>query len=159
MNDSDRHAIIPAVWMIIRNQTGQVFLLRRHNTGWRDGYWTVPAGHVDAGEGPTAAAIRELKEEADVDVTAQSLRNPLIYFYPADDKQHERVSLFFEVQSYNGTPTNMEPHKADAGEWFDMDSLPENIVPLLRRALIDLQNGVRYSERYYDPENQPELLQ
>lgn len=156
---SDRHSIIPAVWMIIRNQAGKIFLLRRHNTGWKDGYWTVPAGHVDANEGPIAAAIRELKEEAGVEVSPEALSDPLIYFYPADDGSHERVSLFFEVDSYEGIPKNMESHKADAGEWFSADSLPERIVPLLQRALIDISNGVKYSERYYDTKNRPELLQ
>lgn len=154
-----RHNIIPAVWMIIRNNAGQVFLLRRHNTGWRDGFWTVPAGHVDKGEGPTAAAIRELKEEAGVNVSADSLSDPLIYFYPADDRLHERVSLFFEVNIYEGEPKNMESHKADAGEWFDLDNLPDKIVPLLKRALIDLPNGIKYSERHYNDDFHKELLQ
>ncbi len=154
-----RHSIIPAVFIVIRNENNQLFLLRRFNTGWRDGWWTVPAGHVDLNEGPTAAAIRELKEEAGIDVIQEKLSDPLIYFYPSDDLETERVSLFFEVSSAGLTPTNAEPTKADRGEWFDPDKLPENIVPLLRRALLDLPNGIRYSERYYDTTNHPELLQ
>ncbi len=154
----NRHGVIPAVWMIIRNDSNQIFMLRRHNTGWRDGWWTVPAGHVDAHEGPRAAAIRELKEEAGIDVRQKDLGAPLIYFYPADDMQHERVSLFFEVNSTELSPINAEPEKADRGEWFNVDSLPEKIVPLLRRALIDLPAGIRYSERYYNHDNHPELL-
>ena len=134
-------------------------MLRRHNTGWRDGYWTVPAGHVDKLEGPIAAAIRELKEETGVDADIESLSEPLVYFYPADDGLHERVSLFFEVKSYRGLPQNMEPNKADSGEWFDLSDLPEKIVPLLRRALIDLPAGVKYSERYYNDDFRKELLQ
>ncbi len=158
-SEEARHAVIPAVWMLIRNDKDQIFLLRRFNTGWRDGWWTVPAGHVDANEGPRAAAIRELKEEANIIATSEQISDPLIYFYLADDKTHERVSLFFEVTSYDGTPQNNEPHKADKGEWFDLDDLPDNIVPLLRRALIDLPQGVKYSERFYDPKNHSELLQ
>lgn len=156
---SDRHSIIPAVWMIIHNDKNQVFLLRRFNTGWRDGWWTAPAGHVDAGESPIMAAIRELKEEAGVTVTADQLGEPLIYFYPADDMTSERVSLFFDVKTFEGEPTNIEPHKADRGEWFDLDNLPDQIVPILRQALIDLPAGVKYSERYYDPAKHSELLQ
>lgn len=159
MNNDQRHAIIPAVWMIMRNKKGQVYLLRRQNTGWRDGWWTVPSGHVDANEGPSAAAVRELKEEAGIDVHVEDLSDPLIYFYLADDQIHERVSLFFEVESNGAKPYNAEPHKSDKGEWFDIDNLPNNIVPLLRRAFIDMAAGVRYSERYYDPTHHKELLQ
>lgn len=143
--------------MIIQNNRNQVFLLRRSNTGWRDGWWTVPAGHVEKDESPTHAAIRELEEEAGVSVTPGDLTSPLTYFYPADDRQHERVSVFFSVTSYKGKPTNAEPHKADRGEWFDIDSLPDNIVPMLKVALTDMKNGVSYSDRFYDPAHSSEL--
>jgi 8-oxo-dGTP pyrophosphatase MutT (NUDIX family) len=144
--------------MILKNADNQVFMLRRFNTGWRDGWWTVPSGHVDAGEGPKAAAIRELNEEAGVEVMPEQLGDPLIYFYLADDRLHERVSVFFEIDASNLTPSNVEPAKADKGEWFDLDALPDNVVPLLKRAFTDLASGVRYSERYYDSEHHQELL-
>lgn len=156
---SDRHRIIPAVWAIITNEKGQVFMLRRANTGWRDGSWTVPAGHIEEGEAPSAAAIRELLEEAGVQATHENLSEPLIYFYPEDARVNDRVSLFFEVKSYSGTPVNAEPTKSDASEWFDRNNLPADMPPLLRRAFIDLKNGIRYSERYYDNEFHKELLQ
>ncbi|MGB1592331.1 MAG: NUDIX domain-containing protein, partial [Promethearchaeia archaeon] len=39
---------------------GQVLLSRRLNTGFRDGQWGLPAGHVNPGESITAAAVREV---------------------------------------------------------------------------------------------------
>jgi len=156
---TDRHSVIPAVWMIIKNDKRQVFMLRRANTGWRDGSWTVPAGHVEKNEGPISAAIRELKEEAGLTVTAGQLSEPLIYFYPEDARENERVSLFFEVTNYDGTPVNAEPEKADASRWFDESNLPVDMPPLLQRAFLDIKNGVRYSERYYDDDLHKELLQ
>ncbi len=149
---SKRHAIIPAVWMIIRDENQRIFLLRRFNTGWRDGWYTVPAGHVEPGESPTTAAIRELEEEAGVVIDADALGDPLIYIYPSDDLSDERVSLFYEVSSYSGTPRVTEPHKADQGEWFEADDLPDKLVPILRLAINDIRDGVRFSDRFYEPE-------
>ena len=134
-------------------------MLRRANTGWRDGSWTVPAGHVEKNEGPVAAALRELKEEVGLIVSANQLSEPLIYFYPEDMREHERVSLFFEVKNYSGTPINAEPEKADAANWFDEDALPDAMPPLLKRAFIDIKAGVHYSERYYSDDLHKELLQ
>ncbi|AHB42556.1 hypothetical protein RAAC3_TM7C00001G0714 [Candidatus Saccharibacteria bacterium RAAC3_TM7_1] len=155
----DYHAIIPAVWVIVKNDKGQIFMLRRANTGWRDGSWTVPAGHVEKDEGPIAAAIRELKEEVGLTISAEQLSEPLVHFYPADTYDHERVSLFFQLNDYDGTPTNTEPDKANKAAWFDMDKLPEAMPPLLRRAFIDIKAGTNYSERYYDTHHHQELLQ
>lgn len=134
-------------------------MVRRANTGWRDGSWTVPAGHVEEGEAPSAAAVRELQEEAGVRTSAIHLGQPLIYFYPEDARLNDRVSLFFQVSEYSGTPFNAEPAKADMSQWFDFDDLPQDMPPLLRRALTDINAGVHYSERYYDEELHKELLQ
>ena len=158
MNEQ-RHSVIPAVWVIVTNQADEIFLLRRANTGWRDGWWTVPAGHVEKGEGPTAAAIRELKEEAGLTVDANQLSTPCVYFYPEDARINERVSLFFVLKSYTGTPANVEPNKASESGWFKRDELPEHIPPLLKRAFIDIADGTFYSERYYDEQHHKELLQ
>ncbi len=152
MSTNGRHSIIPAVWVIVKNDQNQIYLLRRHNTGWRDGWYTVPAGHVEKLESPKAAAVRELREEVGVVTTAEKLGEPLIYFYPDDERLHERVSLFFTLDNYDGPIENLEPHKADEGRWFDMDDLPDTIVPLLRRALKDISSGLHYSEIFYDEE-------
>jgi 8-oxo-dGTP pyrophosphatase MutT (NUDIX family) len=154
-----RHRIIPAVWVIVTDSSDRMFLLRRANTGWKDGSWTVPAGHVEQNEGPTAAAIRELKEEAGIDATADELRDPLVYFYPEDAKINERVSIFFLYFDKESRAFNAEPAMADAGDWFTLDTLPGDMPPLLRRALKDHADGVRYSERHYDDSYHQELLQ
>jgi ADP-ribose pyrophosphatase YjhB (NUDIX family) len=51
---------------------GQLLLIRRANDPER-GKWTLPAGFVDAGEDPAAAAVREVLEETGLTVEITSL--------------------------------------------------------------------------------------
>lgn len=151
--------IIPAVWVIVRDTNDNVFLLQRANSGWRDGSWAVPAGHIEEHESPSAAAIREVHEEAGITVHPENLSDPLIYFYPEDAMEHDRVSLFYTYVDEERGCFNAEPAKASEGKWFAPNDLPKEMPPLLRHALIDIRRGLRYSERFYDPTNHKELLQ
>lgn len=68
----ERFKLIGAVHLfLIRNQ--QVLLLRRFNTGYEDGNYSVPAGHLDGGEQIKTAAIREAKEECGIRIAPEDL--------------------------------------------------------------------------------------
>lgn len=67
-----------AVGTIIRTDDGRLVLVRRAiDPGY--GLWVFPGGYVDRGEEVTAAAIREAREEAGLDVRLDGLVN--IYSY------------------------------------------------------------------------------
>jgi len=63
----DRNKSIPAAYMIFRKER-KILLGRRQNTTYYDGWYGVPAGHVDTGELPLSAGIREAKEEIGIDI-------------------------------------------------------------------------------------------
>ena len=124
----------------------QVLLLRRFNTGFRDGEYSVPAGHLDGGETVMQAGIREGKEEAGVDIQADALIFSTVMHRIEDD---ERVDFFFQVHKWSGEPFNAEPEKCDDLRWVDIDALPENTVPYVRQALANHRSGVCFAE--YQP--------
>jgi 8-oxo-dGTP diphosphatase len=56
------------------------------------------------------------------------------------------VDFFVCVRSWSGEPVNAEPEKCDEIRWTDMDDLPENTIPYIRRAIGNFQAGVPFEE-------------
>ncbi|MDR2411991.1 MAG: NUDIX domain-containing protein [Holosporales bacterium] len=67
-----QHSFVPAVYLVLENAKG-VLLLKRHNTGYRDGFYSLVAGHIEPGESPSEALIREAFEEAGLLLPAEDL--------------------------------------------------------------------------------------
>lgn len=131
-----KHATYPvAVHIVLADSTGAIAMLRRANTGYADGSWTVPAGHVEFGETLHEAAIRELREETTVELRAEDLHYSLLQHKRDTDKQ-ERFDVFFAAQLPPGQQAvNAEPGKCDALDFFALKALPEPVVPYVRNAL------------------------
>lgn len=121
----------------------EILLLRRSQTGYEDGNFSVPAGHLDGGETATAAMVREIFEETGVRVTEHHLR--LVHVMHRRSEQ-ERIDFFFDVVGWSGTPENREPDKCDDMRWFSLRELPDNMVPYVRWALEYCRWGRIYSE-------------
>ena len=121
----------------------QILLLRRYNTGYRDGEYSVPAGHLDGDETVRAAALREAAEEVAVRIEPDDLLFSSVMHRNEGD---ERVDFFVEVRLWQGERVNNEPQKCDELLWVDSHALPQNIIPYVRRAIENHQNGVHFDE-------------
>ena len=93
-----------AVIFVIKEGDEYLFQKRIH-TGTQDGWYMMPGGHVDEGESVLHAAVRELKEELNIDVLPNDLKFKLV----KPEKSH--ISFFFEVTKYQGEIKNNEPEK------------------------------------------------
>ena len=62
-----RHSVPLDVYLLIRKEN-EVLLLRRYNTGFADGQYSLVAGCHEKNEPVTAALIREAKEEVGIDL-------------------------------------------------------------------------------------------
>lgn len=127
----ERFKLVSAVHLFLIRD-GQVLLLRRFNTGYEDGNYSVVAGHLNGGEEVKAAAIREAREEVGIEIAPQDLQVVGVMHRKSND---ERVDFFLTATSWAGEIINREPDKCDRLAWFDMDKLPANMVPYVRRAL------------------------
>jgi 8-oxo-dGTP diphosphatase len=141
----ERHKAVPAVYLVLI-QEGKVLLMHRQNTGYCDGLFALPAGHVEAGELPRAALVREGKEELGIDIVESNLRLIFTMYRGKRDESGDRVDLFFRTDSWNGEIANMEPHKCALLSWFELDALPENLMPHNQDVLAALSGSETYSE-------------
>lgn len=121
----------------------QVLLSRRFNTGYADGQYSIPAGHLDGGETVMDAAAREAQEEVGVriepgDMTFSTVMHRM--------EEEERVDFFVQVQQWEGEPFNAEPDKCDDLRWVDLQHLPTNLVAYVRQALSNHLAGIRFDE-------------
>ncbi len=117
---------------------GQVLLLRRANTGYEDGNYSVIAGHLDGGEEVKAAAIREAREEAGIELDPDDVQVVGVMHRRSDD---ERIDFFVAASTWKGEVVNSEPHKCDELRWADLDNLPDNVIPYVRRGLENYRAG------------------
>jgi 8-oxo-dGTP diphosphatase len=122
---------------------GQILLLRRFQTGYRDGEYSVPAGHLDGNETVLAAAQREAAEEIGVQIEPADMHFSSVMHRNEGD---ERVDFFVEVAAWQREPVNNEPDKCDELLWADIHSLPANTIPYVRRAITNHESGIHFDE-------------
>ncbi|HEY0619506.1 MAG TPA: NUDIX domain-containing protein [Kribbella sp.] len=138
----DRFQVIPAAYVVLR-RGDEVLLLLRANTGYMDGYWAVPAGHVEQGESALTAALREVREEVGVKIDPADLV-PVTAMHRTGGNGlaiDERVDFFFTASRWEGEPRLMEPDKAAGLDWYSLDKLPDPVVPHEARVLAGLRSG------------------
>ncbi len=120
---------------IILLKDDQIALIERHRADQH--YFTFPGGHVEPGETPEQAAIRETKEELGIDVTIQRLAAVIWW--------HERPQYYYLAEAVGGdfgTGTGEEMHNPHPEQgtylptWVTVANMLD--LPVLPRSLARL---------------------
>ena len=113
-----------AVKAIIRDEQGRCLLVRRSaaNRGFV-GAWEWPGGKVDPGEDFAAALVRELREEAGLEVELTGFAGAT----SVETAGGTLVLLFLEARKTGGAVRLSEEH--DAYEWTPMKELGTRPLP------------------------------
>src|SRR3989442_10544199 len=100
LDNMSRSTLIPEAHLLLL-QNNHVLLLRRQNTGYEDGNYSVIAGHIERNETARQGMAREASEEAGLIIRLQDLVLCHVMHRKAED---QRVSFFFKAERWIGEP-------------------------------------------------------
>lgn len=138
----ERFKFIPAVYLVLEKD-GKYLFIRRFNTGYRDGEYTLVAGHHDGGVTLEQTMIREAKEEIGINIEEKNIK--LVHMIHRLEDGEERVDYYFYPEVWDGEVVNNEPDKCDDMSWFDPNNLPDNVIPHVKKVINRIQNNIYYS--------------
>lgn len=142
---TERYRSLAAVYAMVMNERDELLLLRRANTGFCDGYYDMPAGHLEEGEMLRHAVVRELEEETGLKVKEEDAEFVELLHRIANEGR-VYLDVFFRIKKWTGEAIIREPDKCDDIGWFPIDSLPENLVPHQLEVIRDRATGRTYRE-------------
>jgi ADP-ribose pyrophosphatase YjhB (NUDIX family) len=107
---------------VIMNSQGMVLVVSQNGSSW-----SLPKGHVDPGEEPLEAAIRETKEESGITdleflQTLGAYGRYKLGLNTAEDKSEWKVLLFFLFKTRQNALKPQDPHNPEA-RWVHPDDV------------------------------------
>jgi ADP-ribose pyrophosphatase len=128
----------PSVVLIPIQDDGRVILIRQYRPSVDREMWELPAGSLDPGERPEAAATRECEEEIGlVPATVERIRG----LFPTPGFCDEEL-IFFRVSDLHEPPPD-SPHKPDDDE--DIHAQPFTLAEardmVKRGEIVDLKTA------------------
>lgn len=151
----EKEKFLSAVYLLIKNEQGQVLLQRRQGTKLWPGFLALPAGHIDEGENAYETAIREAREELGINIT----RDNIIDSFVVNRRNKSLMTYFdvyFEVDGYTGEIQISEPEKCSELVWADINKLPEDMIDFEIEAIKNNRNGIKFS--VIDVDNEKKLI-
>ena len=121
---------------IVINEKDEVLLIH-HN----DGHWDFPKGHVEYGETEIQTAVREVKEETNIDVEVNEKYRYTIKYSPKENVIKEVVYFLAKNITNNELPQLEEVSEVN---WFNYeDAIKKITYDNAREILIKLKDDLR----------------
>lgn len=147
----EKEKFLSSIYLIIKNEEGNILLQRRQGTKLWSGFLALPAGHIDEGENAYEAAVREAREELGIEITIEDIIDTFV----TNRKNKSLPSYFdvyFEISKYKGEIKINEPEKCSELIWCNPNDLPYDMIDFEKEALENNKAGRKFSVAYSDNE-------
>ncbi len=143
MKERFQNAIV-ADLLMIKNEDGKkkILLSKRKNTGYKDGEYELPGGHLEENEDLYEAMIREAKEELGISLNMQDLKIVHIMHHYTG----KRMNFILETEKSDLEPRIMEVDKCEELKWVEINNLPENTMEKVKIIIGYIEKGELYSK-------------
>ena len=132
-------------------QSNQLLMMKRANTGFQDGMYSVPAGKLDQGETISQALVREAKEEVGIDIFVGDgwlKHTNVLHRYSSEGTV--AMDFFIHLHEFSGNLCNMEPEKCDEIAWVSLDAIPKNTIPYVKKGILNSIRGIILDEHIWE---------
>jgi 8-oxo-dGTP pyrophosphatase MutT (NUDIX family) len=110
---------VDAAGGVVENERGEILMILRR------GFWDLPKGHREIGEGEEECAVREVAEECGLDpsvlkIEGEITRTMHFYWYAPHQRWEMKRTVWYRM-AYSGDPTKVTPQtEEDITEigWF-----------------------------------------
>lgn len=133
MPEQEQEKNRPLVGVSVLIRQGGRILLEKRSKAPMEGAWKAPGGHMEFGETPEQAAVREVQEELGIAIDNLKFRTMTNDIFEADKKHY--VTAWMEANYVSGEPTVKAPYEETEIGWFTWDSLPQPLYLPLQHLL------------------------
>ncbi len=101
---------------------------RRNRAGRLE--WCLPKGHIEEGETPEIAAVREVAEETGIDAEIIQPLGIIDYWFTGDDRRVHKVVHHYLLEAKGGiiTTENDPDHEAEVARWIPVATLAQELA-------------------------------
>lgn len=137
--------VFVVVVTVRNNRPSKVLLQLRKDTGLHDGKFGFPGGKRDNNERWEVTAARELYEETGLIFSRKSFQQFCRRIGGKDQDGNEWRCTFYLLESWCGKPDVKEKKKHNKIEWYSVDKLPKNVVPIVHEVISALMEKYNYA--------------
>ena len=130
--------------VIVVNHDGKILIGKRK--GSHAPYYSIPGGHLDLGETFENGAMREVKEETDLDIHDPKVIAVTNNLETYRNEGLHHISIVLLAKDFSGVLKIMEPEKCDEWLWVDPKNLPMPHFDASRRGVACYLENIFYKK-------------
>ena len=152
-----REEFLSAIYMIIKNEKGEILFQRRCGSKLWPDFLGLPAGHVDKGEDVYQALVREAREELNIDINVKDIEDTFVV-NRINKNLKPYYDIYFVIKNYKGIIKINEPNKCQELKWVLLGNMPDDVIEFEKIALTNYKKGIKFSSIRIDEEKDMQRL-